>query len=182
MNDLLNGDFSAPVNGSAINGRGVKHLKLSREELIALAADVASGVRPIDLSLRQAADMFGVSPAAVSAELKARAATDGNGYALNIEKRFVETWHLLSDAQRRKVFREIPSSGFKYGRATGAIEAVLACCQVPMTIIKPSAWKKFHHLHGGDKEGGRQRAVQLFPSAHALLARKKDHGRAPKRR
>ncbi len=25
---------------------------------------------------------------------------------------------------------------------------------------------------------GRQRALQLFPSAHALLARKKDHGRA----
>jgi len=47
-----------------------------------------------------------------------------------------------------------------------------------MTIIEPTAWKKAHHLRGGDKEGGRQRALQLFPSAHALLARKKDHGRA----
>jgi len=28
------------------------------------------------------------------------------------------------------------------------------------------------------KEAGRQRALQLFPTAHALLARKKDHGRA----
>jgi crossover junction endodeoxyribonuclease RuvC len=69
------------------------------------------------------------------------------------------------------------SSGFKYGRATGALEAVIACCEVPMTIIEPTAWKKFHHLRGGDKEGGRQRALQLFPAAHALLARKKDHGR-----
>jgi len=69
------------------------------------------------------------------------------------------------------------SSGFKYGRAVGAIEATLACCEVPMTVIEPTAWKKFHQLRGGDKEAGRQRALQLFPGAHALLARKKDHGR-----
>jgi len=70
------------------------------------------------------------------------------------------------------------SSGFKYGRAVGAIEAVIACCAIPLTIVEPSMWKKFHALRGGDKEAGRQRALQLFPSAHALLARKKDHGRA----
>jgi Holliday junction resolvasome RuvABC endonuclease subunit len=69
------------------------------------------------------------------------------------------------------------SSGFKYGRATGAIEAVIACCEIPLTIVEPSVWKKFHHLRGGDKEAGRQRALQLFPAAHALLARKMDHGR-----
>src|SRR5262249_34650622 len=62
------------------------------------------------------------------------------------------------------------SSGFKYGRATGALEAVLACCEIPMTIVEPAAWKKFHQLRGGDKEGGRQRALQLFPSAHAFSA------------
>ena len=70
------------------------------------------------------------------------------------------------------------SSGFKYGRAVGAIEAVIAGCAVPLTIIEPTAWKKFHGLRGGDKETSRQRALQLFPSAHALLARKMDHGRA----
>ena len=70
------------------------------------------------------------------------------------------------------------SSGFKYGRATGAIEAVITCLEIPMTVVEPPAWKKFHHLHGKDKEGGRQRALQLFPAAHAMLARKKDHGRA----
>jgi crossover junction endodeoxyribonuclease RuvC len=64
------------------------------------------------------------------------------------------------------------------GRAVGAIEAVIACCEIPLTIIDPSTWKKFHQLRGGDKEPGRQRALQLFPAAHALLARKKDHGRA----
>ena len=70
------------------------------------------------------------------------------------------------------------SSGFKYGRAVGAIEAVITCCAIPLTIVEPSIWKKFHALRGGDKEAGRQRALQLFPAAHALLARKKDHGRA----
>jgi Holliday junction resolvasome RuvABC endonuclease subunit len=69
------------------------------------------------------------------------------------------------------------SSGFKYGRAVGAIEATLACCEIPVTVVEPSTWKKFHQLRGGDKEAGRQRALQLSPAAHALLARKKDHGR-----
>ena len=70
------------------------------------------------------------------------------------------------------------SSGFKYGRAVGAIEAVIACCAIPLTVVEPSIWKRFHQLRGGDKEAGRQRALQLFPAAHALLARKMDHGRA----
>jgi Holliday junction resolvasome RuvABC endonuclease subunit len=74
--------------------------------------------------------------------------------------------------------RQGASSGFKYGRAAGAVEAVLACCEIPVTIIEPSAWKKFHKLRGGDKEGDRQRALQLFPAAHAMLARKRDHNRA----
>lgn len=70
------------------------------------------------------------------------------------------------------------SSGFKYGRAVGAIEAAIALAGVPLTIIEPTAWKKFHHLRGGDKEGGRQRALQLFPTAHVLFARKKDHNKS----
>jgi crossover junction endodeoxyribonuclease RuvC len=74
--------------------------------------------------------------------------------------------------------RQGASSGFKYGRGCGAIEAVIQLLEIPMTIVEPSMWKKFHRLPGGDKEGARQRALQLFPSAHALLARKKDHGRA----
>ena len=64
--------------------------------------------------------------------------------------------------ERAQAMPKQGASGFKYGRATGAIEAVIACCRIPMTIIEP-AWKKFHGLHGGDKEGGRQRALQLFP-------------------
>src|SRR5262245_13567051 len=70
------------------------------------------------------------------------------------------------------------SSGFKYGRAVGALEAVVALCSVPLEIVEPSVWKKHFHLRGRDKEGGRQQALQLFPASHAVFARKKDHGRA----
>jgi crossover junction endodeoxyribonuclease RuvC len=70
------------------------------------------------------------------------------------------------------------SSRFKYGRATGAIEAVITCCAILLTIVEPSTWKKLHGLRQADKEESRMRALQLFPAAHALLARKRDHGRA----
>src|SRR5262249_22249662 len=70
------------------------------------------------------------------------------------------------------------SSGFKYGRAVGAIEAAITCCDIPLSIIEPSVWKRFHSLPGGEKESGRQRALQLFPAAHALLALKRHHNRA----
>jgi crossover junction endodeoxyribonuclease RuvC len=70
------------------------------------------------------------------------------------------------------------SSIFKFGRATGAIEAVLACCEIPLTIVEPAAWKRFHHLYGKGKENSRQRALELFPAAHSWLARRKDHNRA----
>src|SRR5262249_41650804 len=74
--------------------------------------------------------------------------------------------------------RQGASSGFKFGRGCGALEAAIQLLEIPMTIIEPTAWKRFHQLRGGDKEASRQRALQLFPAAHALLARKRDHGRA----
>lgn len=96
----------------------------------------------------------------------------------------LRTWVQLHRPQHAYVERgqampkQGASSGFKYGRAIGAIEAVIMCCEIPMTIIEPSTWKKFHALRSGDKETSRQRALQLFPAAHALFARKMDHGRA----
>jgi hypothetical protein len=44
--------------------------------------------------------------------------------------------------------------------------------------VEPSTWKRHWHLPGKDKERARQRALELFAPAHALLARKRDHGRA----
>jgi crossover junction endodeoxyribonuclease RuvC len=108
----------------------------------------------------------------------------GLGVKERVDALAIRTWlerlqpqhALLERAQAMP--RQGASSGFKYGRAIGAIEAVIACCAIPLTIVEPSMWKKFHRLPGKDKEAGCQRALQLFPAAHALLARKKDHGRA----
>jgi crossover junction endodeoxyribonuclease RuvC len=85
-------------------------------------------------------------------------------------------WAYIERAQAMP--KQGSSSGFKYGRAVGAIETVFACCDVPVTIIEPAAWKAFHHLRGKDKEAGRQRAIEIFPHAHKWFARKLDHGRA----
>jgi len=107
----------------------------------------------------------------------------GVGAKERVDVLAVRTWIVQHQPQHAVIERaqampkQGASSGFKYGRAVGALEAVLACCEIPMTIVEPSAWKKAHHIRGGDKEGGRQRALQLFPAAHSMLASKKDHGR-----
>jgi Holliday junction resolvasome RuvABC endonuclease subunit len=60
--------------------------------------------------------------------------------------------------------RQGVASAFKYGRATGTIEAVVACCGIPMVLVEPSKWKRTFHLNS-DKEASRQLAIGLFPHA-----------------
>ena len=74
--------------------------------------------------------------------------------------------------------RQGASSGFKFGRSVGAIEAAVTLCAVPLEIIEPSMWKRALRLKGKDKEGSRQQALGMFPHAQQLLARRKDHQRA----
>jgi crossover junction endodeoxyribonuclease RuvC len=57
------------------------------------------------------------------------------------------------------------ASTFKYARAVGSLETVIACRDIPYSLIEPGVWKRHHHLRGGDKEAARQRALQLFPKA-----------------
>jgi Holliday junction resolvasome RuvABC endonuclease subunit len=70
------------------------------------------------------------------------------------------------------------SSGFKYGRVVGALEAVLAISAIAITMVEPSKWKRHFHLQGADKEGARGLVIRLFPGRHHFFARKKDHNRA----
>jgi crossover junction endodeoxyribonuclease RuvC len=71
--------------------------------------------------------------------------------------------------------RQGTSSGFKYGRAVGSLEATITLCAIPLEIVEPSQWKRAFRLPGKDKEAARQRALELFPAAHRRFARKKDH-------
>ena len=73
--------------------------------------------------------------------------------------------------------RQGSSSGFKYGKATGALEPAIVLSAIPLEIVEPTAWKRFWKLPPKDKERSRQRALELFPAAHALLNLKKHHGR-----
>jgi len=70
------------------------------------------------------------------------------------------------------------ASTFKYARAVGSLETVVACSDIPYSLIEPAVWKKAFGLRGKDKEGARQKAIATFPAAHALFARKMDHQRA----
>jgi hypothetical protein len=80
--------------------------------------------------------------------------------------------------ERAQAMPKRASPGFKYGRAVGAIEATVAGCGIPLTILKRRVWKQFHRFRGDNKELSCQRALKLFPGAHALFIHKKDHGRA----
>jgi len=66
----------------------------------------------------------------------------------------------------------------RYMRAVGAIEAIVACLNIPIHFVTPQTWKKFHGLHKADKEASRALALRLFPEAADLLRRKLDHQRA----
>ncbi len=110
--------------------------------------------------------------------------TIGTGAAERVDVVAVRDWILLHQPspalieRAQAMPRQGASSGFKYGRATGALETAIVLCAVPIEIVEPSAWKWHWHLPGNDKERARQRALELFPASHALLARKRDHGRA----
>ena len=53
---------------------------------------------------------------------------------------------------------------------------MIALCSIPLILVEASIWKRKLHLPGKDKEAARQKALQLFPSQHALLALKRWHG------
>jgi hypothetical protein len=56
----------------SLNGRGIKRRKLTQEERVSLAADVAMGVIHVTPSLKQAAGAVGVSVVDLRNELKER--------------------------------------------------------------------------------------------------------------
>jgi crossover junction endodeoxyribonuclease RuvC len=108
----------------------------------------------------------------------------GAGAKERVDTTLIRGWLTHHDPDHALIERagSMPKQGvastFKYARAVGSLETVVACLDIPFSIIEPAAWKKFHRLRGGDKEASRQRALQLFPDAHARLARKLDHQRA----
>ena len=69
------------------------------------------------------------------------------------------------------------ASTFKFGKACGLIEGVLASMGIPFHLVSPPVWKKPLGLIGKDKEAARALAIRLYPSVRGL-DRKKDQNRA----
>ena len=65
------------------------------------------------------------------------------------------------------------STGFKYGRAVGAIEAAITCAGSRSTIVEPSAWKRFRT--------SRRRQGRWTPARAAALSRRPRAARAQER-
>lgn len=70
------------------------------------------------------------------------------------------------------------SSMFAFGRSLGQIEAVLLCMGLPITWVRPQAWKKAAGLIGAEKDAARTVAIERWPTRAEAFKRKKDCGRA----
>lgn len=68
------------------------------------------------------------------------------------------------------------ASVFKFGKAAGLAEGVIAGARVPLWMPTPQRWKHYFRLNS-DGERSRQLAIQRFPSVTGL-SRKKDHNAA----
>lgn len=77
------------------------------------------------------------------------------------------------------------SSTFKIGDCFGLLRGLIRSTNLGLETVKPREWKKNFDLIKTDemsqnqiKELSRQKALELFPSAHDSLRRKMDHNRA----
>lgn len=85
-------------------------------------------------------------------------------------------------------------SGFRFGRAAGALEATVQCARIRMRLVAPVTWKSHHGLSPprrarGEpkppkvsstemKERSRLLAIKLFPQVAEMLALRKSHGKS----
>lgn len=69
-------------------------------------------------------------------------------------------------------------SMFRFGRALGAVEGVLAGLKIPLVLVPPVTWKKYHGLVRNDKDDSRKLALQRWPYLAEKLSKKRDIGRA----
>jgi hypothetical protein len=114
-------------DSGAVNGRGLRHRKMSRNQALELAADIATG-RPFVPSLHHLADIFGVPVGSLSKAVKARAAAQEAEVASEEADRYVElpleldrlgrldrekgwalvhAWYLASSEVRESFVREV---------------------------------------------------------------------------
>jgi hypothetical protein len=109
MNALLN--VTSPVNGNGgppvVNGRGLARRRLSLDEQVQLAADLATGKQLFLPSMAQACMHVGVPQKAVVAELRARAARKNGHSPKDLAAAIVEAWNEASEYELEVAVRTI---------------------------------------------------------------------------
>lgn len=78
-----------------------------------------------------------------------------------------------------------PFAAFTFGHSAGIVAGVVAALGLPVTFVRPQAWRKAMGVscpggstHAQRKEASRQRVLQLYPLKAALFARKLDSDRS----
>jgi crossover junction endodeoxyribonuclease RuvC len=69
---------------------------------------------------------------------------------------------------------------FAFGRTFGIIHGVCGALSLPISLITPPVWKRFHDIPPGDamKDLARSKAIAKWPAMAERFARKLDHNRA----
>lgn len=65
------------------------------------------------------------------------------------------------------------SSTFTFGHSAGLVEGVVVGAGVPITLVTPQQWKKYHGLTGKEKDAPRSRCVQLYPNCREFDLKQK---------
>lgn len=68
------------------------------------------------------------------------------------------------------------SSTFRFGCAFAAVEAIVLAQGIPVEMVTPQAWKKYHNLIGSEKDAARVWASEIWPEAPYFM--KKGKGQA----
>jgi crossover junction endodeoxyribonuclease RuvC len=94
---------------------------------------------------------------------------------------------LLARWHAREVFCEFvsarPTDGsvqaFAFGKTFGIIHGVCGALSLPIGLITPQSWKRWHGIPQGDqKDLARSKAIAKWPAMADRFARKLDHNRA----
>jgi hypothetical protein len=101
MNHIIAENLTRNGNGAdSVNGRGILRRKMTPEQRVSLAADIAVGLTPFALSLKQTAAVTGVPVAKLRAELKARTAQqDYNQWLDELDRQDVEKLQAQTEAE-----------------------------------------------------------------------------------
>jgi len=92
----------------------------------------------------------------------------------------------LRDLDPKRVILErqnpMPRDGcvqaFRTGLLFGQIRAAVEAMAIPLSLVSPVVWKRYHSLLSSEKEQSRLVAIAKFPKWEQELSRKKDHNRA----